>query len=89
MPKRANSRMWTDEDTERLRLHIARGGSAPRASVIFKRSQAAVRTRASELGLKFPTIRDLRRKAAGTPCETVAPGIKPQDISAKTQTPPT
>jgi hypothetical protein len=67
MPKRPNNRIWTAEDSERLRLHIARGGSAPRAAVMFKRSQAAVRAHASELGLKFPTIRELRRKAAGTP----------------------
>jgi hypothetical protein len=66
MSIRANSQVWTEEDTQRLREHIARGGSVIRASVIFKRSQAALRAHASSLGLKFPTIKDLRRKATGS-----------------------
>jgi hypothetical protein len=66
MTKRHNSRVWTEVDNERLRQHIARGGSAPRAAVIFKRSQQAVRTQAGILGLKFPTIHQLRRRALGS-----------------------
>jgi hypothetical protein len=58
--------MWTDEASQRLREHIARGGSAARASIIFKRSVQAVRSHASSLGLKFPTIRQLRAKALGS-----------------------
>lgn len=69
MNKRANSRVWTAEDSERLRAHIASGGSAARASVKFKRTTAAVQARASELGLKFPTVRDLRKKAFGEAAE--------------------
>jgi hypothetical protein len=59
-------RSWTNEDTERLRLHIERGGSAARAAVIFKRTEQAVRAHASACGLKFPTIRELRRRATGS-----------------------
>lgn len=69
MTKRANSRVWTQEDSDRLRAHIAAGGSAARASVKFKRTKAAVQARASELGLKFPTVRDLRKKAFGEAAE--------------------
>ena len=32
---------------------------------MLKRSDQAVRTRAAELGLKFPTIKQLRARAAG------------------------
>jgi len=48
-----------------MRSHIQAGGSAARASVIFKRTEAAVRARAADLGLKFPTIRELRTRATG------------------------
>ena len=65
MPKRPNKRVWSAEDTERLRLHIERGGSAARAAVIFRRSEQAVRTHAGQYGWKFPTIKELRRKAVG------------------------
>jgi hypothetical protein len=61
----SRKRAWTTEDDERLRSHIARGGSAGRASVMLKRSEQSVRTRAAELGLKFPTIRELRARAGG------------------------
>jgi hypothetical protein len=63
--KRPNSRVWNEEDTERLRHHIARGGSAFRAAAMFKRSEQAVRAQASLLNLKFPTILELRKKACG------------------------
>ncbi len=65
MPMTPRKRAWTPDDDERLRLHIARGGSAGRASVMLKRSGQSVRTRAAELGLKFPTIRELRQRAGG------------------------
>jgi hypothetical protein len=61
----SRKRAWTIEDDERLRQHIARGGSAGRASVMLRRSEQSVRTRAAELGLKFPTIRELRLRAGG------------------------
>lgn len=65
--KRANNRVWSEEDTERLRQHIAGGGSAARAAVIFRRSEQAVRAHAAANGLKFPTIRQLRFRATGSP----------------------
>lgn len=65
MPFPSRKRGWTPEDDDRLRAHISGGGSAPRASVIFRRSESAVRARAAELGLKFPTIRQLRARASG------------------------
>jgi hypothetical protein len=60
-------RSWTDEETGRLRAHIERGGSAARAAVMFHRTQGAVRAHAAACGLKFPTISELRRRAAGAP----------------------
>jgi hypothetical protein len=69
MTKRSNSRVWTADDTERLKEHIAAGGSAPRAAIKFKRTEAAVRAQAAELGLRFPTIRELRKKAFGEAAE--------------------
>lgn len=62
----SRKRAWEPSEDDRLRLHIAGGGSAARASVVFRRSQGAVRARAAELGLKFPTISALRKKAAGS-----------------------
>jgi hypothetical protein len=69
MTRRPNKRAWTEEDTERLRVHIERGGSAMRAAVMFKRSEQAVRTHAHACGWKFPTINELRRRAAGPPVQ--------------------
>jgi hypothetical protein len=67
MALRPRHRSWTDEETRRLRAHIERGGSAARAAVMFHRTQGAVRAHAATCGLKFPTISELRRKAAGSP----------------------
>jgi hypothetical protein len=65
MARRPSKRVWTPEETERLRAHIEGGGSAMRASVIFRRSETAVRTYALSCGLRFPTINELRSRAAG------------------------
>ena len=59
----SRKRSWSDEDNARLKAHIEAGGSAFRASVIFKRSEAQVRAHATKLGLKFPSIRQLRAPA--------------------------
>jgi len=56
---------WTPEENERLRAHVASGGSAARAAVMFKRTQPAVRSHATELGLRFPSIRELRVRMGG------------------------
>jgi len=65
MTLRPNRGLWSAEDIERLRQHIERGGSAVRAAAMFKRTEPAVRAQARELGLKFPTINQLRRRARG------------------------
>src|SRR5436190_6484188 len=61
----SEQRVWTEEDTERLRLHIAHGASAIRAAAVFRRTEQAVRSHAAGFGWRFPTIAELRRKAAG------------------------
>jgi hypothetical protein len=66
MAKRALHRGWSDEDTERLRAHIARGGSLARATVMFGRTEQALRAHAAVVGLKFLTINELRRRAKGS-----------------------
>jgi hypothetical protein len=65
MALRPNRGVWSAEDVERLRKHIAGGGSAARAAGVFKRTEAAVKAKALELGLKFPTVNELRRRARG------------------------
>jgi hypothetical protein len=65
MPMPSRKRPWTAEEDARLRAHIAKGGSPGRASVMLKRTDQSVRTRAAELGLKFPTIKELRARASG------------------------
>jgi hypothetical protein len=57
---------WDQDKLERVRQHVASGGSVARASVIFRVSAATVRTKARELGSPFPTVREdrARRNAA-------------------------
>jgi hypothetical protein len=64
--------VWTAEEVERLRLHIEKGGSVSRAIAIFKRPEDALRRKAQEHGWKFPTIRQLRNRASGTPSDLSA-----------------
>jgi hypothetical protein len=77
MAKRALHRGWSDEDTERLRAHIARGGSLARATVMFGRTEQALRAQAAVVGLKFLTINELRRRAKGS-AEGSVKGSAPQ-----------
>jgi hypothetical protein len=53
---------WTEEECERLRAHIASGGSAARASVIFKRPITSLQTQARKLGTPFPDSRVVRKQ---------------------------
>jgi hypothetical protein len=73
MTLRPNRGVWSVEDIERLRQHIDRGGSAARAAGMFKRTEAAVRAKALELGLKFPSINELRRRARGSDPASLPP----------------
>lgn len=61
---RHNNR-WTEEDTERLREHVRKGGSPERASVIFKRTVTAIRSHACSKGIKFETVRERRERLFG------------------------
>jgi hypothetical protein len=64
--KRKTSRTWTDEELEALRVHIASGGSAIRASVRFGRTLGSVQELARKLGTPFPTIREVRKRYLAT-----------------------
>jgi hypothetical protein len=48
-----------------LRHHIEQGGSVARAVSVFKRTEQSLRAHARDLGIRFPTIRELRDKAVG------------------------
>ncbi len=56
---------WTEEDVARLKAHVVSGGSAARASIIFKRSIMAVKQAARRAGCPFPHDYTLRRKLRG------------------------
>jgi hypothetical protein len=58
----AQGRSWTDDETERLRSHILQGGSAVRASVMFRRTMTAVRQQACKMGLPFPSVLQTRKR---------------------------
>jgi hypothetical protein len=53
---------WTNEDTERLKALVETGASAMRASVVLGRQLITTKNKARELGLRFPTERETRRK---------------------------
>jgi len=54
--------MWTEDECNRLRAHIESGGSAARASVIFKRPITSLQTQARKLGIPFPDRRVVRKQ---------------------------
>lgn len=56
---------WTDSDIDRLRRHIAAGGSAIRAAAKFRRKIVAVQLMAKKLGTPFPARK--RFTIAGRP----------------------
>ena len=66
MLKKAN-KPWTAEDDERLRQLANQGASLMRATGAMRRSTAAVRRRATELGLAFasPIQRRAQLRASG------------------------
>lgn len=53
---------WNDQQVERLRKHVAGGGTAIRAAVIFGISISSVREKARQLGCPFPTLREERTR---------------------------
>lgn len=57
---------WDEQQLQRLRQHVASGGSVLRAAVIFRKSTGHVRDKAREIGCPFPTLREsqAKRKAA-------------------------
>jgi hypothetical protein len=63
----AHHKIWSIEEAERLRRHIIDGGSAARASAIFRRTVPAVREHARTLSLSFPTKAQLRRSVGASP----------------------
>lgn len=60
--KRPTKTSWTEDDIARLKAHIAAGGSAARAAIIFKRSMMAVKQAARQAGCPFPHDHALRKK---------------------------
>lgn len=62
MMRRPTKTSWTEDDIARLKAHVAAGGSAARAAIIFKRSIPAVKQTARREGCPFPHDFSLRRK---------------------------
>lgn len=56
---------WAEQKIEELRSFIKAGGSPARAAARFKCSDSALRTKAAEIGLHFPTIKTRRLQALG------------------------
>jgi len=52
---RNSNRFWTEQDDEKLRVLADRNVSLMKATAAMRRSQFAVKKRASELGLSFPS----------------------------------
>jgi hypothetical protein len=59
---RNKRKAWTEADCERLKAMVAAGASVMRASVALGRPLIAIRNKARELGLRFPTEFETRRK---------------------------
>jgi predicted deacylase len=57
------SQLWSATDDEQIRLMVARGASAFRASVALKRSRPSLLQRARKLGCPFSSLREARKKA--------------------------
>ena len=55
-------KVWSESDAERLKVLIASGASALRASVALKRSLSVVKLKARELGVPFPSEAELKAK---------------------------
>lgn len=60
--RRPTKTSWTEDDIARLKAHVASGGSAARAAIIFKRSLLAIKQAARREGCPFPHDFSLRRK---------------------------
>jgi hypothetical protein len=62
--------LWDERNIERLRQHVATGGSLMRASVIFRIGTTQLRAKARELGCPFPTEREDRARRAAAMART-------------------
>jgi hypothetical protein len=58
----ARKKVWSESDAERLRVLIASGASAFRASVALKRLLSVTKLKARELGVPFQSEAELRAK---------------------------
>lgn len=63
---RMAKRVWTEERLTELRSFIEAGGSPARAVARFKCTEVALRTKAHELGLSFPSLKERRLRATGS-----------------------
>jgi|SRR4051812_25912 hypothetical protein len=59
--RRLISAHWTDADLEKLAALIRAGATASRCAVVFKRRVDAVKTKARQLGIPFPSERKTRK----------------------------
>ena len=71
------TRPWTEEDIAKLKRLQASGASPARAAIALKRSRQYVKEKARALGVPFMTMRERRKRQAGT-AERVAAGLPPE-----------
>jgi hypothetical protein len=61
---RPKKKLWTSEESERLKVMVAKGASPARAAAALRRNLASVRNQARKIGTPFPTLHQARRKLA-------------------------
>jgi hypothetical protein len=58
----AKKKVWSESDAARLKVLVASGASALRASVALKRSLSVTKLKARDLGVPFQSEAELRAK---------------------------
>lgn len=53
---------WSEAEEERLKMLAASGASAIRIAAALNRPMNGIRTKARQLGVRLPTVRQLRAK---------------------------
>ncbi len=61
------SKLWSDEEDERLKRFAADGASVARVAAALNRKIKSVTLRAAKLGVRFPTTREQRKKIIAAP----------------------
>ena len=58
------SKRWTDEEKGRLKALAAKGVSIARIAAALNRTIDSIKVQALKLGIRFPSVREQRKKIA-------------------------